>query len=92
MIDVVLRGAWVLYYRINKDEGDESLPFLVFRRHVVNAIFLKYSKKGRFSSSHVGIRNILSDVCYDDANHYQVRSEHRRTKNRFKHLRWSVFA
>ena len=27
---------------INKDEGDESLPLLTFRRHVANAIFLKY--------------------------------------------------
>ena len=25
-------GAWVLY-RVNKDEGDKSLPFLIFRRH-----------------------------------------------------------
>ena len=32
-------------YRINKDEGDESLPLLAFRRDVVNAIFLKYSKE-----------------------------------------------
>ena len=29
MVDVVLQGARVLH-RINKDEGDESLPFLVF--------------------------------------------------------------
>ena len=51
---------------IDKDEGDESLPFLPFLRHDVNAIFLKYSKKGRLSSSHVRIPNIPSDVCYDD--------------------------
>ena len=31
MVDAVLQGAWVLY-RVNKDEGDESLPFPVFRR------------------------------------------------------------
>ena len=73
MIDVVLQGVWVLY-RINKDEGDESLPLLAFRRDVVNAIFLKYSKEGRLSSSHVGIRNIPSDVCYDDTKYYQVQS------------------
>ena len=66
LIDVVLQGAWVLY-RINKDEGDETLPLLAFQGHVVNAIFLKYSKEGRLSSSHVGIRNIPLDVCYGDA-------------------------
>ena len=80
------QGAWVLY-RINKDEDDESLLFLVFRRHIVNAVFLKYSAEGRLSSSHVGIRNTLSGVCYDDAKHYHVQSEHRRTQNLFKHLR-----
>ena len=46
MIDVVLQVVWILY-RINKDEGDESLPLLVIRRDTVNAIFLKYSKEGR---------------------------------------------
>ena len=86
MVDVVLQGAWVLY-RINKDECDESLPLLAFRRHVVNAVFLKYPKEGRLSSSHLGIRNIPSDVCYDDTKHYQVQSEHRRIQNPFKHLR-----
>ena len=65
MVDVVLQGVWVLY-RINKDEGDESLPVLAFRRDVVNAIFLKYSKVGRSSSNPVGIRNVPSDECYDD--------------------------
>ena len=79
LIDVVLQGAWILY-RINKDEGDETLPLLAFQGHVVNAIFLKYSKKGRLSSSHVGIRNIPLDVCYGDTKHYQVQSEHRHTQ------------
>ena len=90
MVEVVPQGAWVLY-RINKDEGDESLPFLVLLRHIVTAIFLKYSKEGRLSSRHVRIRNIPSDVCYDDAKLCQVKSEHRRAQNPFKHLRWSVF-
>ena len=67
MVDVVLRGVWVLN-RINKDEGDESLPLLAFQRDVASAIFLKYSKEGKLSSSHLGIRNI----CYDDTKHYQV--------------------
>ena len=56
MVDVVLQGVWV-FYRINKDEGDESLPLLAFRGDIVNAVFLKYSKEDRFSSSHIGIRN-----------------------------------
>ena len=73
-------------YRINKNEGDESLPLLDFQRDVVNVIFLKYSKKGILYSSHVRIRNILSDVCYDDKKHYQVQSEHKRIQNSFKHL------
>ena len=58
MVDVVPQSAWVLY-RINKDEGDETLPVLAFQRHVANAIFLKYSKEGRLSSNHSGIRNAL---------------------------------
>ena len=90
IVDVALQGTWVLY-RVNEEEGDEPLRFLVFRRHIVNAIFLSYSKEARLSSSHVGIRNILSYICYDDTKHYQVQSEHRRTQNPFKHLRWSVF-
>ena len=85
------QGVRVLH-RINRDEGDESLPFLVFWRHIANAMFLKYSKEGRLSSSQVGIRNIPLDVCYDVTKHYQVQSEHRRTQNLFKHLKWSVFA
>ena len=54
--------------------------------------FQKYSKEGKLSSSHVGIRNIPSDICYDNTKHYQKQSEHRRIQNPFKHLRWSVFA
>ena len=90
MVDVVIQGAYILY-RINKDKGDESLPLLAFRKRVVNVSFLKYSKEGRFSSSHLGIRNILSDVCYDDTKHYQVQSEHRRIQNPFKRLKGYVF-
>ena len=84
-------SEWGVLYRINKDEGDESLPFLAFRRHLVNTIFLKYAKEGRLFSSYVGIRNIPSNVLYDGAENYQVQSEHRRTQNLFKHLRWSDF-
>ena len=47
MVDVVvLQGAWVLY-RVSKDEGDESLPFLIFGRNIADAVFLKYSREGR---------------------------------------------
>ena len=85
-------SSWCVgLYRIIKDEGDESLAFLVFRRHIVNAIFRKYSKEGRLSSSHAGVQNIPSDVSYDNSKHYQVKSEHSPTQNLFKHLRWSVF-
>ena len=73
MVDVVLQNVWVLY-RINKDQYDESLPLLAFRRHVVNGIFLKF-KGRRSSSSHVGIRNVPSDVHHDYTKHYQVPSE-----------------
>ena len=38
--------------------------------HVINSIFLEYSKEGKLSSSHIGIRNIPADVCYDDTKHY----------------------
>ena len=65
MVDVVLQGVWVLY-RINKAEGNETLPLLDFRRYVVNTFFLKYSNKDSLSSSHVRIRNVPLDVCYDD--------------------------
>ena len=77
-------------YRINKDERDESLPFLAFQRNVFNAIFLKYSKEGRLSSSYVGIRNIPSDVCDDDKNHHQVQYEQWHIQNPVKHLRLTV--
>ena len=59
----VLQDVWILYC-IKKDKDDESLPLLAFRRDVVNAIFLTYSKEGRLSSSHAGIRNTPSgEIC-----------------------------
>ena len=54
MVDAVLQSARVLH-RISKDEGDDSLPLLAFRRLVFNAIFLKLSKEGTLSSRHLGI-------------------------------------
>ena len=86
MVDVVIQGARVLYH-INKDKGDEYQC----NSDVVNVIFLRYWKEGRFSSSHLGIRKILSDVCYDDTKYYQVQSEHRRIQYLFKHQRGGVF-
>ena len=71
MVDAALQNAWVLYC-INKDKGDESLPLLAILRDVINAIFLKYSKEGRSSSSYVGNRNAQTYVCYDDTKYYQV--------------------
>ena len=51
-----------------RNEDDESLSLLTFRRDVANAIFLKYSKESRSSLIYVGIRIVL----YDDTKHYQV--------------------
>ena len=91
MVDVVLLGVWVLYC-INKDEHNRSLLHLAFPRDVVKAVFLKYSKEGRLSSTQAGIRNIPSDSFYDDTKHYQIQYEHRRIQNPFKRLRLSVTA
>ena len=55
-----------------RNEDDESLSLLTFRRDVANAIFLKYSKESRSSLIYVGIRIVPSDVLYDDTKHYQV--------------------
>ena len=73
-VDVVLQGVWVLYHISNED--DEYLPLPSFWRDLINAIFLKHSKEDRLSSSHVGIRNIPSDVCYNNTK-YQVQSENK---------------
>ena len=67
-----------MLHLINEDEGGESVPLLAFQRDVVNAIFLKYSKEDRLPWSHVGIRNITSDVCYNgNTKYYQVQSENK---------------
>ena len=66
-----------MLYRINKDKGYESLSLSAFPRDVASAIFLKYSKEGRSSSSHVGILNVPSDVCYDDIKHYRCHGENK---------------
>ena len=43
-----------------------SLSLLVFQRDVAIAVFLKYSKERKSSSSHARIGNGPSDACYDD--------------------------
>ena len=68
MVDVLLQGAWV-FYRISKDKDNESLTLLAFERHVVNAIFPKYSMEGRLFSSNLGIQINPADVCYGDTKH-----------------------
>ena len=73
-VDVVLPCVWVLYCINNQD--DECLPFLSFWGDLVNAIFLKNSKEGRLSSSHVEVGNIPSDFCYDNIKH-QMWSENK---------------
>ena len=78
-------------YCIIVTRSDESMPFLAFERDVANAIFLKYSKEGRVSSSHIRIRNISSDFCLDDTKNLQVQSEHKHIHNPFKHLTLNVF-
>ena len=62
-------------YRRNKDGSNEFLPLQAFGRDTANVIFLKYSKGGKSSSSHAGIRNVPIDTCYDDTQPYQVPSE-----------------
>ena len=47
--------------RIDKDEGDESVS-LSFSKTCCQCKFLKYSKEGRSSLSHVGIRHI--SMCH----------------------------
>ena len=42
-----------------------SLWLLVFRRDIVDEIFLEHLKECKLSSSYAGIRNIPSDVSYD---------------------------
>ena len=65
---------------------------MAFGGDVINAIFPEYSKEGELFLSHIGIRNISSDLYYDDTKHYQMKSERRRIQTLFKHLRWNVFA
>ena len=51
------------------ENGKFPLRAVHIEIHAVNAIFLKHSKEGRLSSSHVGVRNIPSDVCYNNTKH-----------------------
>ena len=90
MVAVVIQGARVLY-RINKDEGDESLPFYSFLKTYCPCNFSETFKERQIILEPCSIRNIPSYVFYDVTEHYQVQSQHRRTQNTFKDLRWCVF-
>ena len=77
VVFVCLNSRWYsseCMNRINRDDGNESLPLLAFWIYFVYAIFLKYSKKAWLSLNQAGIRNISSDVCYNDTKHYEVQS------------------
>ena len=96
MVPVCLNGGccylgYVGIVSYNKDQSNKSLPLLVFRRHIDNVIFLEYSKEVRLSSSHLGIRNIPSNVCYDDTTHYQVQCERRRIQNPYETSKMECF-
>ena len=51
-----------MFFHINKNKSDEFLPLLAFQKDVVNDIFLKYSKEGRSSTSHLGLYMCVSGV------------------------------
>ena len=61
-------GIWMKEWLLNGlccySEVLGSLLFLAFQRGVYNAIFLKYSKEGRSSSSHEKIQNVPLDFSY----------------------------
>lgn len=61
-----MHGCWIILTKMAI-----SLSLLAFRRHVVNAIFLKYSKEG----SNIWIQNVPLDVYYNDTKHFQKPSE-----------------
>ena len=65
MIHIVLQGQWKRWV---------SAFSSISKRCCQCNFYLKYSKEGRLSSNHVGIRNISSDVCYDGTEHYQAQS------------------
>ena len=75
MIDVVIQGAWV-FYRINKDKGDESASS-TFSKTCCQCNFSEILK-GReiilepFRNSKYLISCLL--LSYDDIKHYQVQS------------------
>ena len=94
-------NAWIWLWVLSRPTKSQILTYLVKNRKksavkhsIQKPILLNFvNLSPTFCSRlHVGIRNISSDACYDHTKHYQVQSEHRRTQNPFKDLRWSVFA
>ena len=57
-----------MFYRINKDEGDESLALPALSKRCCQCNFSEIF--GIVSSSQVGITIYPIDHCYDDTKHY----------------------
>ena len=70
MFDVILQNVWVFY--CIKDQDDESLSLLAFRRRF-QCNFCEIQRKA--DHPHVGIPNVLSDVHYDVTKHYHAPSK-----------------
>ena len=76
MVDVALQNTWILH-RVNKEDSDSSYSLSAFRWEVVNALFLKYSSENpsKRNLSYIAIKDVPSDVPFNDARHYRVPSE-----------------
>ena len=66
--------------------------FWLFEEMLAMQFFWNIQWEGKLSPSHIGIRNIPSDVYCDNAKQFSMKSEHMHIQNLFKHLRWSAFA
>ena len=66
MLLLRVRGCYIVLTKMKA----MSLCLLAFQRDVASAIFLEYLKEDKLFLSHLRIRNIPSDVCYDDTKHY----------------------
>ena len=87
MVDVVLQGVRALY-RINKDENDESLPLLGFRRDVFSVL---YSKEADCPRAMQEFKISYQMFVMMTQNNTRSKSEHRRIQNFLKHLKMEGF-
>ena len=87
MVDVVLQGVRALY-RINKDENDESLPLLGFRRDVFSVL---YSKEADCPRAMQEFKISYQMFVMMTQNNTRSKSEHRRIQNLLKHLKMEGF-